>query len=426
MTTDDQPPHSLETERAILGAIVLDNSLLEQAPAVDNFHAPGHRTILSAMQSLAASGTAIDLVTVRNALQGNGQLEAVGGVTYVSGLIDGVPKVSNIEHYVEIVTEKATLRKIVCTGEAIRTRGLTRDTTAADLLEFAEKSIAEIGQKKRRAASITTDWSKPPSERQWLIPDWLPAGRVGLLTGKGGAGKSRLALQLAASIAAGSTDWLPDGGPELTEAGPAPVVFATWEDEPDELARRLQGRKHAKGRVQDFGDRLHGLDFAGRGSLWAPPPRTPASTPGDMTSTGRWLRAYCEKLKPLLLVIDPLAAAFACNENDRGIVRQFMSDWDGWARSIGCAVLMAAHPSKAFQEYSGSTDWQAAARFVWTLGLEKEKERGQDVESEPGKPLLMCRKSSYAKPPDSLRLHGYPDWSVTEAATGVEADAQYV
>ena len=288
-------------------------------------------------------------------------------------------------------------------------RGNAEDIEAAILAACeadpnkAEGVLLQATSEPGEAQIITTDWTAAPAERTWLIPGWLPAGRVGLATGTGGAGKSRLALQLAAPIAAGERDWLPNGGPALKTQDPAPAVLATWEDEPDELARRLPGSNHAAGRGRDFGGRLHGLDFAGCGPLWGPPEGAPASTPGELAPAGKWLRAYCEEHRPRLLVVDPLAAAFACNENDRGIVRQFMSDWDGWARAAECAVLFVAHPSKSTPEYSGSTDWQAAARFVWTLGVEKDAKA----------PRLVCTKRSYGRRPAPLWLHGYPDWSVT-------------
>ena len=146
-------------------------------------------------------------------------------------------------------------------------------------------------------------------------------------------------------------------------------------------------------------------DMAGHGPLWAPTQdgSRHTSTMGELTGTGHALRRDCARLHATLLVVDPLAAAYACNENDRGLVRAFMSDWDGWARRIGCTVLLVAHPSKASPEYSGSTDWHAAARAVWTLGKE-EAASGPETK-------LACLKTNYSRPPDPLRLHNWEWWT---------------
>ena len=146
-------------------------------------------------------------------------------------------------------------------------------------------------------------------------------------------------------------------------------------------------------------------DMAGHGPLWAPTQdgSRHTSTMGELTGTGHALRRDCARLHATLLVVDPLAAAYACNENDRGLVRAFMSDWDGWTRRIGCTVLLVAHPSKASPEYSGSTDWHAAARAVWTLGKE-EAASGPETK-------LACLKTNYSRPPDPLRLHNWEWWT---------------
>ena len=143
---------------------------------------------------------------------------------------------------------------------------------------------------------------------------------------------------------------------------------------------------------------------------------------GTLTRAGAQLRAYCELHKARLLIIDPLAAAYACNENDRGLVRAFMASWDAWARGIGCTVLLVAHPPKSNASYSGSTDWHAAARAVWTLDVqetgtgETKGSSGKSKKTEPAPaPCLKCLKQSYGRTPDALWLEsdGGP-WRVSQ------------
>ena len=86
-----------------------------------------------------------------------------------------------------------------------------------------------------------------------------------------------------------------------------------------------------------------------------------------LTSGGRcwpgWRAAHEDGAPYALVVIDPIAAAYACSENDRGLVRQFCTAFDKAAEDSGAAVLLVGHPSKSGDEgYSGNTDWRNAVR----------------------------------------------------------------
>ena len=142
-------PHSEEAERAILGAILLDNTLFDQAReilATEDFYLESNRKLFSVMQELSTESKAIDSLTLREELRKRKQLEAVGGVTYISTLLDGVPRLSNIGHYARIVKEKSLLRRLMHSANEILIRGFSTQEDPLDLLEHAEKSIFEIGQ----------------------------------------------------------------------------------------------------------------------------------------------------------------------------------------------------------------------------------------------------------------------------------------
>lgn len=119
MTTDARGPartlpHNLDAERALLGAILVDNSRLETlALPEEAFFRDAHRRIYRCMTQLGAEDTAIDLVTLKDALERAGDLEEVGGPAYLAALTDGVPKSSNLDHYAKIVREKAQLRELI-------------------------------------------------------------------------------------------------------------------------------------------------------------------------------------------------------------------------------------------------------------------------------------------------------------------------
>ncbi len=263
-----------------------------------------------------------------------------------------------------------------------------------------------------------------PEPRQWLIDGRLPAGRVALLTGEGGAGKSRLALQLAAGVASGGDDgeWISSPGRMMRLGNAVPmdganVVFASWEDEPEEFYRRLH---QISGNVAPWVkperlEKLRIVNLVGEGPVWAPPQGRHISTMADLTVTGERLRRLCEQENARLLVLDPLAAAYAADENARGLVRAFVSHWDAWGQANNCAVLILAHPPKsAGMSYAGSTDWQGAARALWTLQAEIDK----SPEPGPRTWKLEFVKGNYGPRPEPLQLRWNTSAGLRWEATG--------
>ena len=114
------PPHSLEAERAVLGGIMRgylngDGTPHEKARAIlsaSDFYFEHHRPIFKAMDEMASRGEPIDLITLPERLRAKGHLENVGGVTFLSKLLDATPTAGHIRHHAEIVREKANLRRV--------------------------------------------------------------------------------------------------------------------------------------------------------------------------------------------------------------------------------------------------------------------------------------------------------------------------
>src|ERR1700686_2702636 len=116
-TTLERPlPQNTEAERSILGAILLDNnalnSTLEKLKPEDFFH-DHHRRIYQQMIVLGETQQAIDLVTLTDQLHRSGELESSGGPAYIAQLMDGVPHVTNVEHYPRIVKGNALLPPVI-------------------------------------------------------------------------------------------------------------------------------------------------------------------------------------------------------------------------------------------------------------------------------------------------------------------------
>src|SRR5688572_9500623 len=106
-------PHNLEAEKAVLGAILINNHVFNQASEAldaEDFYRAAHQRIWNKMVDLSARNEAIDPITLQDELVRSGELDDVGGPAYVSSLTDGVPRSANVEYYAKIVKEKSTLR----------------------------------------------------------------------------------------------------------------------------------------------------------------------------------------------------------------------------------------------------------------------------------------------------------------------------
>lgn len=119
--------HVSATERSILGAILLNNASFQQAASLKprDFSLDSHRLIFTYIRALAEASHPIDLVTLTDELARHGELELIGGAAYVSSLIDGVPDLPSVQHYVDMVREASTRKR------------------AAEQIEEAHKAVAD-------------------------------------------------------------------------------------------------------------------------------------------------------------------------------------------------------------------------------------------------------------------------------------------
>ena len=150
-------PHNAEAERTVLGAILVDNAAFNSAAEVltrDDFYREAHRRIFDAMAALAEKSQSIDVVTLKDELLRDGTLEAVGGAAYLGALVEGVPRVTNVEQWSRIIKEKAVLRSLIHAGNRIVHSCFEADLDAAMLLDQAEKSIFEIAERRLRQGFI--------------------------------------------------------------------------------------------------------------------------------------------------------------------------------------------------------------------------------------------------------------------------------
>lgn len=140
-------PQSPESERAVLGAILLDNRMLDTAMEsvkAEYFFQDNHKRIFQCMNELQDERQAIDLITLSNALQKRNELESVGGASYISQLVDGIPKVSNVGYYAKEVTERYTLRQIIHTSHLMQEQAFEMHASASSVLESSTRAMVNL------------------------------------------------------------------------------------------------------------------------------------------------------------------------------------------------------------------------------------------------------------------------------------------
>ncbi|WP_079529016.1 replicative DNA helicase [Halobacillus hunanensis] len=152
---DRTPPHNIEAEQAVLGAVFLEPEAMSTAAEYllpEDFYRASHQRIFEVMLTLSDRGEPIDLVTVTTALSNNKVLEEVGGVSYLSDIANSVPTAANVGYYTKIVSEKSTLRGLIRTATDIVTSGFAEEENLEDVLNAAEKDILEVSSRKNSGA----------------------------------------------------------------------------------------------------------------------------------------------------------------------------------------------------------------------------------------------------------------------------------
>ena len=318
---------------------------------------------------------------------------------------------------------------------------LAKERRAGAVKEFhaaidAEMDIEVLEDKLKEIETLNefqADRQKPKSRawddvedvrREWLVNGWLPADTATLFTGEGGVGKSWLTLQMICQIACGFRGAFldPDFNEENKGTGRRHVVFATYEDEHEEIKRRLRVLASGMGWIgqslKTIQQYTHIVEMDEIGSLWNS--GKGSGDAGYLLPAGEDLREFCEGVGARLLVIDPLSGAFSGDENERTAVYNFVGGFRGWGKKSRCATLFVGHLPKGIEGkkagFSGSTAWRDSVRAMWVLG---EQPLGKTTKnSEPRNFLALSNlKNNYARlqPRVPLIKHENARWSQAES-----------
>ena len=260
-------PQSLEAEEAVLGAMMIDDAAANKAIGLlkssHYFYKEAHKKIFEAMLILSEESNPIDTVSVSNELKKKKSLKSVGGLYYLTGLVDKVPTAANIETYAFIVKEKGILRDLISASHHMSKKAFESREDVATILDEAEQSIFSLTQQKdnklfEHIQPILTkaiqNLEKMQSQKGSVVG--VPSGIIDLdnvtagfrksdlivIAGRPSMGKTALALSIARNASLESR---------------VPTAIFSLEMSSDQLAQRLlsseariDGHKARTGRLQ--------------------------------------------------------------------------------------------------------------------------------------------------------------------------------
>ncbi|KRN28626.1 dnaC protein [Lactobacillus selangorensis] len=148
---DRTPPRDNQAEQAVLGAVFLDDEALVEAMEYvqpEDFYRKAHQMIFQAMIDLNDADKKVDVLTMKDQLDKNNQLDDIGGVSYLAELAGSVPTAANVGYYAKIVQEKSILRKLIQTATGIVTKSYDQDEDVTDLLDDAERDIMNVSENR--------------------------------------------------------------------------------------------------------------------------------------------------------------------------------------------------------------------------------------------------------------------------------------
>ncbi len=146
------PPHSLEAEQSVLGGLLLDNDSWERVAeklVPEDFYRKEHRLIFKAQKYLAENDRALDVVTLYEFLEQEGEADEIGGLAYIADLAKNTPSASNIGAYADIVRERAVLREMIAVSNEIADAAyFPKGRNSNELLDLAESKVFKIAEQR--------------------------------------------------------------------------------------------------------------------------------------------------------------------------------------------------------------------------------------------------------------------------------------
>jgi hypothetical protein len=334
----------LEAEQSVLGAVFLDNEALATARRLIttlDFYREPHRILFQGMCGLADKGAPIDAVTIRNHLRAHGQLELIGGPTYIAELVAIVPSASSVQHYAAIVREAAIKRRIASDAGDLATMafdGVSAEALVGEMwrrfgqldVPFSDggdgllnaRTLAQIDPElllKPLGLGALYDLFEAWQKQAWVWEGILPHGSLSLLVGKSESGKSTLVCALIYCIIRG----LKFLGRQC-ERGP--VLYLAGDPASEYVAA---GTFQTLGLDPSDGITVIRESLVGNRYAWPQ------------------FRKIVDDLRPILIVLDTLAAAVDIDTEKYGQSQRAQQPLTKLARDFSPNILSLHHSQKS-------------------------------------------------------------------------------
>jgi replicative DNA helicase len=355
-------PHNADAERTVLGAILVDNQAFNSAAEVltrDDFHRDAHRRIFEGMAALAEKSEPIDLVTLKNELTRSQSLDAAGGVAYLAGLVEGVPRLENVLPWSRIIREASVLRNLIHASARIAQEATAAQDTADAILDRAEQAIFAIAERKIRAGLVPVkDFIKTTFEAIEKLSQskdaltGVPTGFVDLDRLTSGFQKGDLII-LAARPAMGKTSFALNIARTAAQVTAEPVAIFSLEMSKEQLVKRLI---FAEARIESglvTRGQLRDSDWGKLTTAWADLHKLPLFIDDASFLTPLELRAKCRRLKAEhglgLVVVDylQLMGSGGRVENRQQEISSISRSLKGLAKELEVPVLALSQLSRA-------------------------------------------------------------------------------
>ena len=384
--TERVPPHNIAAERSVLGSMLVDEKSV--AIGIDEveeaaFYVPGHRLVFRAIKYLFEHRQPVDLVTVGDLLQSQGNLENAGGAAYVSELADAVPTTANLEQYAQIVVDKWLVRELITAVREIYTEcfGNVQGTTE-EILQAAEQKVFAVTQRHARSDFVRlTDMLLPTIEELTelskkggtctgldtgftelnKLTTGLHGGELIVIAARPSMGKTALALNIAEHVA--------------TQENRAVAIFSLEMTARELVKRLLAAHAHVDGQRIRRGD-LRNPDWTALVQASSALKKAEVYIDATPSLTPLEVRARCRRLK-------------AENPNLALVMIDYIQLMDAKTRDFNSREQEIAYISRSLKAMAAELDLPVVALSQ----LNRESERGGRGEVPMRPQLSQLRES---------------------------------